>query len=110
MGGQAGHHPMDGRVGEDHHLPVREHPGVHAPQGGEAEKALVMAGDDKADFVQVGVQQQLVGVLPSAPAHPHNAAQPGGIHLVHQRPEQLLRRLGHLLLKAAGPGQGAQPA
>ena len=31
----------------------------------------------------MGVQQQLWGVVPAAPAHPHHAAQPGGVHLVH---------------------------
>ena len=99
---------MDGRVGEDDHLPVREHPGVHPAQGGKAEKALVMAGDDKADFIQVGVQQQPWGVLPPAPAHPYHAAQPGGMHLVHQGAEQLRRRPGHVCFKAAGPVQSAQ--
>lgn len=89
-------------------LPVGQHPGVHAPQGGEAEIAVLVPGDEKADLVQVGVQQQPGGVLLPAPAQAHHAAHAVHPHLVHQGTQQLRRRLGHRAFKAAGPRQGAQ--
>ena len=106
VGGQTGHHPVGGRIGEDGQLPVGEHPGVHPAQRGEAEKAVLVAGHDKADLVQVGVQEQFPGPLFSAAAHAHHIAHLVNPRLVHQRAEQLQGRLGGGGLKAAGGGNG----
>ena len=107
VGGQTGHHPVSGGIGEDGQLPVGEHPGVHPAQRGEAEKAVLVAGHDKADLVQVGVQEQFPGPLLSAAADPHHAAHFVNPRLVHQGAEQLQGRLGGGSLKAAGGGDGA---
>ena len=68
----------------------------------------VIVPEEKADLVQVGVQQQPGGVLLPAPAQAHHAAHAVHPHLVHQGTQQLRRRLGHRAFKAAGPRQGAQ--
>ena len=107
VGRQTGHHPVGGGIGENGQLPVGEHPGVHSAQRGEAEKTVLMAGDDKADLVQVGVQEQFPGPLFSAAADPHHAAHLVDPRLVHQGAEQLQGRLGGGSLKAAGGGDGA---
>ena len=107
VGGQTGHHPIGGGIGENGQLPVGEHPGVHPSQRGEAEKAVLMAGDNKADLVQVGVQKQFSGPLLSAAAHAHHIAHFVDPRLVHQGVEQLQGRLGGGGLKAAGGGDEA---
>ena len=73
---------------------------------GEAEKTVLMAGDDKADLVQVGIQEQFPGPLFSAAAHAHHIAHLVNPRLVHQRAEQLQGRTGGGGLKAAGGGNG----
>lgn len=80
-------------------------------QWGEAEEALLMPGDEKADLVQVGVQQHLFGPLPAAAPHPHHAAHTVQKCLVHQGAEQLQSRPAAWPSNPLGPaGRTARPA
>ena len=110
MGWHTGHYSQARGLGKDGQLPVREHPGVHPAQGGDAQKAILMASDNKTNLVQVGVQQQPGGVLLPAAAQSHHAAHPVHFGLVGQGAQQLRSLPGHRSLKAAGPGQGTQAA
>ena len=108
MGRHTGYHAGDGRLSQNRQFPVRQHPRVHPAQGGKAQKALLVAGNDKADLIQVGIQEQPGRILLSAAAHSHYAAHLVNLHLVHDRPQQLCRGLCHGALKPAGCANGAQ--
>ena len=110
MGRQAGHHAQHGGVGEYGELPVGQHPGVHPADGAEAEEALLDAGDDEADLIQMGVQQQPGGAGAAAQPHPHRIAEPVHVGLIQEGPHQVGGLHGHRPLKAGGSGHGAQAA
>ena len=105
---QTSHHAEARGIGEHRHLPVGQHPGIDSADGSEAEKALLNADGDEPDLIQVGVQQQLLGVRPAAAAHAHHASAAADGDLVHQGPQQLRGHPGRRSLEAGGRGLGTQ--
>ena len=108
MGRLGGYYTKAGRLSHQRQLTAGQHPHIHAAQRRKPQEAVFMTRDDKADLIQMRVQQYQFGVFLSAAADAHHIVQSVPAEFIHQRTEHLLRQIGYCADIAGRTGGTAQ--